>query len=234
MALFALSDTHLSSKVNKPMSIFGARWTDHQNKIAESWIQTVTNEDTVVIPGDISWGIDFEEAIDDLKFLDDLPGTKIIMKGNHDYWWNTVSKMTAFFDKESIRTVSILFNNAYEVGGYVICGTRGWYPDVKTPSDADYNKIVNREVGRLKMSIFEGKRFDSGKERIVFMHFPPVFGDYVCRELIDVLHANNIGSCFFGHIHGVYDIPPEFTYEDIRFRIVSADYLNFKPILIND
>ena len=234
MALFALSDTHLSSKVNKPMHIFGSRWNDHRNKIMISWNEIVKENDTVIIPGDISWGINFEEAVDDIGFIDSLPGNKILMKGNHDYWWNTVNKMTAFFSDNSFNTIRILNNNSYETDSFVICGSRGWYPDVKTPSGADYNKIVNREAGRLQMSIDDGKRFDTAKERLVFMHFPAVFGDYICRELIDVLHRNNIRRCFFGHIHGVYDIPCYYTFEDIEFHIVSADYLNFKPLLISN
>ena len=227
MALFALSDTHLSIKVNKPMDVFGFRWDRHQERIRDNWTEAVTVNDTVVIPGDISWGIDFDEAEYDLRFLNELPGKKIIMKGNHDYWWNTVSKMNKFFEGKNFDTISILNNNAIEAGGRIICGTRGWYPDDKSPADSDFEKIVKREAGRLK-------KYGEDKQPIVFTHFPIVFGDYICAPLMDVLHEYGVTDCFYGHIHGVYDIPPTFCFDNIRFTIVSADYLNFKPLLICD
>lgn len=231
--IFAIADTHLSCGVQKPMDIFGARWKGWTDSIIKNWCETVKDGDTVVIPGDISWGMSLDEAKADLEFIDRLPGRKIICKGNHDYWWSTVTKIRSYFKENGIESIDILYNSAFEADGKVICGSRGWFVDEKTaPKDADYTKIVEREAGRLKLSIADGKRFDEDKERIAFFHFPPVFGDIVCEEIINVLKENGVSRCFYGHIHGRYDIPRTFEYDGISFTIVSADYLDFKPLRI--
>ncbi len=234
MSIFVLSDTHLSESVSKPMDIFGFRWKNWTEKLSEGWKNTVTENDTVIIPGDISWGMSMEEAREDLLLLDSLPGKKIIGKGNHDYWWGTVSKTEDFFERNGITSISILFNNAFLVENTVIAGCRGWYSDEKNaPDNADYEKIVKREEGRLKMSLSAAVKLSKDARRLVFFHFPPVFGDFLCREIIDVLKEYDVTECYFGHIHGKYDIPPTFEFEGISFTVVSADYLNFKPLKIN-
>ena len=234
MALFVLADTHLSITTHKPMDIFGARWKDHTNSIKEEWEATVTADDTVVIPGDISWGMNFEEAKADFLFLDSLPGHKLISKGNHDYWWATKSKQDAFFAEEGITTISQLYNNAYKVGEVMVCGSRGWYnDDHNAPKDSDYQKIVNREVGRMELSIKAANDLDPTLEKLMFLHFPPVFGDYVCEEIVDCLINNGIKRCYYGHIHGKYACPPVINYRGVDFYIISADYLNFRPLLID-
>lgn len=233
MALFVLADTHLSITTHKPMDIFGSRWKDHTNRIKEEWEATVTPDDTVVIPGDISWGMNFEEAREDFHFLDSLPGHKLISKGNHDYWWATKSKQDAFFEEEGITTISQLYNNAYKIGDLMVCGSRGWYSDDhNAPKDSDYQKIVNREVGRMELSIKAANEIDPDAEKLMFLHFPPVFGDYVCEEIVDCLVNNGIKRCYYGHIHGKYSAPSVINHKGIDFYIISADYLNFKPMLI--
>ncbi len=237
MALYAMSDLHLSQSIEKPMDVFGSRWIGYTDKIIERWNETVKDEDTVIVPGDISWGMNVSESKADFELIRSLNGRKIISKGNHDYWWGTASKLKAFFDENAIDRIDILYNNAYIVEDFAICGTRGWYNDDKNaPDGSDYAKIVARECGRLRLSIDCARRMiaDCGEEKelIAFMHFPPVYRDYVCSELVDVLSEYEVKRCFYGHIHGVYDIPPVRVYEGISFEMVSADYLDFYPKII--
>ena len=196
MALFALSDTHLSHSVDKPMNIFGSRWTDHHKKIELAWNSMVKDTDTVVIGGDISWGIDLEEAKSDLLFIEKLTGKKIFVKGNHDLWWNSLTKIGNLFDELGITSIELLQNNYFKRDGFLICGTRGWFVDPSnSPKDTSFEKLIKREAARLEMSILSSIN-DEG-ERIVFLHFPPVFQDFVYRELIEVLHKYGIKRCFY-------------------------------------
>ena len=235
MSLFTMADLHLSTTTDKPMDIFGSRWQDYMEKIEKRWRAIVSDEDTVVVPGDISWGLTLEEAIGDLKLLDSLPGHKIIGKGNHDFWWSTVTKMKNAFEENGIRTIDFLFNNAYNAEEYTICGTRGWYVEEKlqaTKFDTDYDKIVAREVSRLRTSLDAGKKIADGRELLVFFHFPPVFRGFICREIIDVLHEYGVKNCYFGHIHGLYSIPRSQEFEGIRMTMISADSLDFTPMIV--
>lgn len=238
MAVYAIADLHLSISVNKPMDKFGARWQDHTNKIKKQWSSVINEDDTVIIAGDISWGIDFKEAKTDFQFIDSLPGKKLIGKGNHDYWWGTMSKNRSFAAENGFKTIHFLFNNAFEVEDFIICGTRGWYIDEKLQTanntDADYKKIVAREASRLKMSIEEAIKLcpDRKKEILVFLHFPPIFGAFICEELISVLKEYNIKRCYFGHIHGLYNVNQTVLYDGISFSLISGDYLNFLPMRI--
>ncbi len=228
MSLFTLSDTHFSQSVEKPMDVFGARWQGWTEKIVEDWKNTVSDGDTVVVYGDISWAMTAEEAEADLELLNSLPGTKLIGKGNHDYWWGTVTKVEDMLDLCGFNTIKVFHNNSYCVDGKILCGCRGWYTDGKTaPKNSDYKKIVAREVGRLKLSIKDSEKFGEG-ERIAFFHFPPVFADYVCREIIDTLHEYGIKRAYYGHIHGEYRVPEVNNFEGIELRCVSSDFLNFK------
>ena len=233
MPVYVLSDPHLSLTKNKPMDIFGRRWQAHAQKLEAAWRATVEDDAVIVIPGDISWAMTLEEAEADLRFLDSLPGTKLIGRGNHDYWWSTAKKMTTFFDKAGILTLKILYNNAYETEDFMVCGSRGWYNDeTVSPKDSDYRKIVAREALRMELSIAEADRINPEKPKVMFLHFPPVFRGYICRELVDVLHCHGITRCYWGHIHALYDIPPSIVFEDIVFTIASADYLNFQPMKV--
>ena len=236
MSIFTIADLHLSLSVNKPMDVFGSRWSNHTEKIKKNWCAIVNNDDTVIIPGDISWGIDYEEAQNDFKFIEELPGKKILGKGNHDYWWGTMAKNTAFCEENGFKTISFLFNNAFKVEDYIICGTRGWYVDEKlqsTTNDVEYTKIVAREASRLRTSLEEARKLqENGEQILVFFHFPPVFNSFVCDEFINILKEYEIKNCYFGHIHGSYNVPKTFEYKDISFTLVSADFLSFVPMIL--
>ena len=240
MSVFVIADTHLSGRVNKSMEVFGARWLDYQNKLKKNWTAIVNPEDTVILPGDISWGMNLDEALEDLRWLDALPGQKMLGKGNHDFWWATVSKMQDFFDTHQLSSLHILYNNAFAIEDFIVCGTRGWFNDEKQQvvvGSVDYQKIVRREVGRLRLSLDKAKELKQkneygDREILVFLHFPPVFGDFKCEELLQLLHEYQIKRCFFGHIHGSYRVPRTFEYEDISFTLTSSDFLNFIPMMI--
>lgn len=240
MSLFVMADLHLSTNksTNKSMEVFGRRWQGYMEKIRRNWSAVVNDNDTVVIPGDISWAMNIEEALHDLKFIDSLPGRKIIAKGNHDFWWSTLTKMKSFFAEQHISSIDILHNNALETEEFIICGSRGWFNDESFQNAVggtavDYEKIVAREVVRLSLSLEEGtklKQLSPQKEILVFLHFPPVYGEFICREIIEVLQKYNIKTCFYGHIHGVYYIPRTIEFEGIDFVLTASDFLNFSPM----
>lgn len=235
MSIYCISDLHFSQSVPKQMDVFGNRWHGYTEKIIENWNKLIGESDTVVVPGDISWGLSLDEAVEDLTLLNSLNGKKIISKGNHDLWWQSAQKINDLFIHNGISTVSMLHNNAYIVEDKLICGTRGWFSAPKaSPDNADSEKIFAREAIRAKFSFDEARKIDNGegRELVAFFHFPLVYKDFVCRNLIELLHDYGIKRCYYGHIHGVYDIPPTFVYEDIEMIIVSADYLHFIPKLI--
>ena len=240
MSLYVISDLHLSTNENtgKSMEVFGPRWQNYIERIERNWRAVITDDDAVVIPGDISWAMSMEEALPDLKFIDSLPGRKIIGKGNHDFWWSTVSKMRRFFEENSITTIDILYNNALDTEDFIICGSRGWFNDESRQNtvgntEPDYEKIVNREAMRLKMSLEEGLKIKGDKEMLVFLHFPPVYADFICREIIDVLHQYGIKNCFYGHVHGNYFMPRTLEFEGIDFIMAASDFLSFAPMPIH-
>lgn len=239
MSVFVMADLHLDTVTNeKSMEVFGNRWQNYIEKIHKNWLKVITDNDTVIIPGDISWALTIEDCLSDIKWIDALPGRKIIMKGNHDFWWSTLSKMRRFFAENSITSIDFLYNNAIEVEDYIVAGSRGWFVDKTVqPSksvNADYAKIVNREVIRLRLSLQEAKRLSdsTGKEIIVFFHFPPVWGDFECIEILDTLMEYNISRCYFGHIHGCYSQGSVFRWQNIEFRMISADFLDFLPQIV--
>ena len=219
------------------MEVFGQRWADYINRIEVNWRRLVEEGDTVFIPGDVSWALSLEEAESDLKFLDSLPGKKILGKGNHDFWWCTMKKHRAFFEKCGITTVDFLFNNAIELDDFIIAGTRGWYNDsdaANAPDNADFEKLSNRESLRLKTSLDAASKLKeaSGKEIIVFMHFPPYWNGKESEGLMSLLREYGIKKVYYGHIHGNYTVAPCFTYDGIEMSIVSADYLKFIPKIV--
>ena len=231
--LYCLSDTHLSFTTDKPMDVFGRSWDNHALRIEENWKQTVKDTDTVVIAGDISWGMDFEEAKEELLFLENLPGRKIILKGNHDYWWATANKMNTFFAENSINTIDILYNNAYLCENKIICGTRGWINEfgVKTEDE----RIIKREAGRLELSLQAGmklKEQNPDAEMIVFMHYPCVFGEFINYDIVDILYRYNVERVYYGHLHNVKKQQLDDEYIGIKMFLTSCDYLGFKPLLI--
>ena len=229
MSLYAIGDTHLSLGVDKPMDIFGGGWAGYVEKLREGFSQ-IGPEDTVVLCGDLSWGMSLEQAREDFAFLDSLPGgRKILLKGNHDYWWTTRKKMDAFFQEKGWDSLHILHNDAYKAEGIAVCGTRGWFYDAE--ADAD-KKILLREVGRLRSSIQAARAL--GGEPVVFLHYPPVFADTVCPEIWEELLRQGIRRCYYGHIHG-YGIRSAFNgeKEGIRLKLISADALSFAPLRIS-
>ena len=238
MAVFVISDLHLATAdLDKSMEVFGNRWKDYIQKIKNNWSKVVTDNDTVIVPGDISWGLTAEEALQDLLFLDSLPGKKIILKGNHDFWWTTLTKLDKLFKEHNITTVFPLQNKAVEVENYIVAGSRGWFTDKSMqPADenAEYDKIVNREALRLEMSLKEAAAIKeiTGKEILVFMHFPAVWSDLKCTPILNVLKKYDIHTCYFGHIHGVYSVPETIRHDFIDFKLISADYIDFLPRII--
>lgn len=240
MSLYVISDLHLSTNetTNKSMEKFGTKWKDYHKKLEKNFKAIINDDDTVIIPGDISWAMTLEEAKNDFKFLDSLPGTKIIGKGNHDFWWSTATKIYSFFEENEIKSIKLLHNNAYLLEDCIVCGSRGWFYDEKqqkTVGDVDYEKIVAREAQRLEISLTEAMRLKAENPSLpvlVFLHFPPVYADCVCDKILDVLKRFEIENCFYGHIHNNYSIPRHFEYDGISFTMVAADYLNFAPMPI--
>lgn len=228
MSVYAIGDTHLSFSVDKPMDIFKG-WDDYAQRLENNWQHLITNEDTVIINGDISWAMGLEQAEKDLQFLNNLNGTKIISKGNHDYWWNTITKMENFCKEKGFDTIKFLHNNAYKVGEIVIAGTRGWFFDAEKDN---VDKVMARECARLQRSIDEARKL--GGEIVVFLHYPPVSTVKVCEPIMNVLKENDIKRCYYGHLHGgAINGAVNEIYEGIKFQLVSADYLQFCPLFIN-
>ena len=235
--LYVIADLHLSTAegMNKSMEVFGRRWSGYVERLEKNWRAVIEPEDSVVIPGDISWALTLPESATDLRFLDSLPGHKYIGKGNHDFWWSTAAKTEKFFEEQGITTISMLNNNAWVVEDFIICGTRGWFQDEsieKIPKNTDYDKLVAREAIRLSLSLEEGKKLaelNPGREMIAFLHFPPIWNGQECRPIVDVLLQYGVKRCYFGHIHGTYTAPASFVHEGITFALISADFLNFVP-----
>ncbi len=228
MSLFAIADLHLSLGSNKPMDIFHG-WNNYLDRLTENWNKLVTDKDTVVVAGDISWAMKLNECEKDFEYINSLPGKKIFLKGNHDYWWDTFSKINRYLIKNDFDKIKILFNNSYIAEDYVICGTRGWSLESETYEDI---RILNRECGRLKLSLESAKT--SGKEPVVFLHFPPIYGNNICSDIIEILKKYEVKKCYYGHIHGTKMIKGAFNgeYEGIKFKLISCDAVSFTPVLI--
>lgn len=224
MSVYVIADPHLSLGTQKPMDIFRG-WQDYTLRLKTNWENIVSPGDTVILPGDISWAMTAEEAKEDLKFINALPGRKIIGKGNHDYWWGTMKKLKEFTDANNFDTIDFLFNNAYAVEDIAVCGTRGWFFDDKADNA---EKVIAREAGRLKLSVEAALK--TGNEPVAFLHYPVVYESGVCTELLEVLKYYGIRRCYFGHIHGEKTGRYEkYTYDGITFSLVSADFLAFCP-----
>ncbi len=224
MSIFTISDLHLSLGTNKPMEIFG--WDNHIERIKSNWIRLVKENDTVILPGDFSWALKLEESLEDFRFLEALPGKKLLLKGNHDLWWSTVKKVNEFFAENNIMSVELVFNNSVVVEDKAVCGTRGW---MFSNSEAD-KKIILRESGRLVRSLEDAVK--TGKKPLVFMHYPPVYGNEVCREFIEVLKSYGVDKLYYGHIHGNGFNNALSEFEGIKLKLVSCDCMNFVPFLI--
>ena len=230
MALFVLGDTHLSFGVpNKPMDIFGG-WENYQALIEQNWRRLVQPEDTIVLAGDISWGMTLEQARADFAFLHGLPGTKIILKGNHDYWWNSMKKMTEFFAANGFDSLHILHNNCYVYENYGICGTRGW---VNVPGEADAGdgdaKVLAREAQRLRVSLQAAAV--QGLKPVAFLHYPPIYWNSRNEPMLSALHDFGVEDCYYGHLHGAaaHARAEKGCTDGIRYHLIAGDYLQFVP-----
>ena len=241
MSVFAISDLHLSlnSATNKSMEVFGRRWQGYFKKLESSWRALVSENDTVILAGDISWALSTDEAREDFLFLNSLPGNKIVGKGNHDFWWQTMNKLMAFKEKNNLSSISFLYNNAFAVEDFIVAGTRGWFYDPSCdniPAETDFKKIVARETVRLRLSLDEavklGARYPD-KEIIAFLHFPVIWAGKTADEILAVLKEYGIRRCYYGHVHGTYDVQGDFESEGIRFSVTSADFLHFTPKIIH-
>lgn len=233
MSVFTIADLHLSESTDKPMDIFGPRWENHTQRLKENWISTVQPEDTVIIAGDVSWGMRTDDALADLAFIEALPGKKIITKGNHDFWWQTMKKLYEFRDSIEAFSIDFLYNNAYVAEDFIICGTRGWFPE--SNYSAFDEKIVNREAERLRTSILAGLKLKESypeKEMLVFLHYPPAYGGVKCERICDVLHQYGIKRVFYGHLHGAQKSRLIYQMAGAELNLVAADWLDFMPLKI--
>ena len=239
MATFVIADLHLSEAegCEKSMEIFGRRWTGYTEKIKRNWCALIGDGDDIVIPGDISWALSLKEAEADLRFLDSLPGRKFLTKGNHDLWWSSMAKNLRATEEWGLSTIRFLYNNAIEAAEYILAGTRGWFYDegaTGIPEGTDFDKLIAREAGRLRMSLSAAAALPAYKEKetLAFLHFPPIWNGSEVTPFIDVLLEFGIRRCYYGHIHGNYTAPISVSHSGITFTLVSADYLDFVPRII--
>ena len=230
MALYTIADLHLSLGVGKEksMEVFGRRWQGYTEKLERNWRAIIEPEDSVVIPGDISWALGIDEALDDLLFIDALPGTKYIGKGNHDFWWSTRKKLEDFFAAHGISSIRILYNCAYEVEDYIICGTRGWFYE-EDAAGTHTGKMLAREALRLEASL----KAAEGKPIYCFLHYPPIYQGYKCPEMLELLDKYEVERCYYGHLHGyTHRRAFEGMREKTEYALIAADYVAFQPVKI--
>lgn len=227
MALYVLGDLHLSFGVNKPMDVFGGRWEGYVEKLRDG-LSVVRPEDTLVLLGDLSWGLSLEEAVEDFAFINAIPGRKLIVKGNHDYWWNTASKFDKFCAEYGFADLHLLHNNCYLYGDTALCGTRGWFFEEDKEGTHD-EKVFKRELGRLETSL----KAAGDIEKLCFLHYPPRYRGYTCQEIIDLMAAYGVKDCYYGHLHGdSHKLALQGDCGGIGYWLAAADYVNFKPVKI--
>ena len=227
MALYAIGDLHLCLGAPKPMDIFGGAWVGYMDKLREG-LSVIGPEDTTVLLGDLSWALDLQNAKDDFAWIDQIPGRKIILKGNHDYWWSTAAKFYKFCSENGFSDQWILNNNFYEYNGYAICGTRGWFYEEQRSGEHD-EKVFKRELMRLEASL----KAAGDLHKIVFLHYPPKYKGYECPEIIDLMKQYGVRQCFYGHLHGPsHGLALEGQWDGIAYRLVSCDKLGFHPFLV--
>ena len=231
MSIYAIGDLHLSFANPKPMNIFGNNWNNHEEKIKLDWISKVKEEDTVVLPGDFSWAMNLKDTKKDFEYINNLPGKKIMSKGNHEYWWTTVTNIKNFLKENNFSNIDFLYNNSIEVEDKLICGTRGWNLNLESETS---NKIITREEIRLENSIQDAINKNLDKEIIVFMHYPPIIKQNLNTGFFKILKKYNIQRCYYAHLHG-NSIKEALNgvYDGIEFKLVSADGLDFKLLKID-
>ncbi len=237
MAIFTMSDLHLSFESNKPMEVFGSAWDNYIRRIYENWHSTVSDNDTVIIGGDISWSMNLIDCKRDFEFLNNLPGKKLLFKGNHDYWWESMTKLNAFLDQNRFDTIEFMHNASAVCEDSIISGSRGW----SLPADSGFGendrKIYERELARLVLSFEDGKRKCSEldfnpKKRICVLHYPPFSKNgEIDQEILAILKKYEVTHCIYGHLHSKSTQNAcEGKYENIMFNLVSSDHLKFTPI----
>ena len=220
MALYAIGDLHLSLTANKSMEVFGPAWEHYVDRIGESLSQ-LSAQDVLVLAGDTSWGIDLAEAEADFRFLEQFPCKKLLVKGNHDYWWSTVSKMKAFFQDKGFANLDFLHNNCHVYGDYALCGTRGWFYE-----ESGDQKVFKRELIRLEASL----KAAGDRKKLCFLHYPPCYQGYTCQEILDLLEQYSVERCYYGHLHGgSHRLAVEGMRGKVEYHLVSADYVGFTP-----
>ena len=224
MALYAIGDLHLCLGASKPMDIFGGAWVGYMDKLKEGF-SVIKEEDTLVLMGDLSWALGLEEAKADFAWLNEIPGRKIILKGNHDYWWSTVKKFDGFCTENGFENFRILHNNHFEYEGIAICGTRGWFFEEERSGQHD-EKVFKRELLRLEASLQSAGELP----KMVFLHYPPRYKGYECSEILEMLKKYEVRNCFYGHLHGAsHGLAMEGVWDGVNFKLLSADRLNFVP-----
>ncbi len=227
MALYVLGDLHLAYGVNKPMDVFGGRWEGYQDKIRDA-LGVLQEGDTLVIPGDFCWALDLEQGRADFAFLNRYPGRKLFVKGNHDYWWNTVSKFTKFCEENGFTNMHLLHNNCFFYEDFALCGTRGWFFEEEKEGTHD-EKVFRRELIRLETSL----KAAGDRNKLCFLHYPPRYRGYTCPEILELLQRYQVAHCYYGHLHGdSHKLALEGMSGGVAYHLVAADYVNFKPILI--
>lgn len=230
MSIYAISDLHLSFGVNKPMNIFGKIWDNYEDKIKENWEKRVSSNDTVLVPGDISWGMSLNEALPDFEYIDKLPGKKIFLRGNHDYYFSTKSKIDKYIQENNLSSLKLLHNNAYEIEDVIIAGARGWGRIDGNDKELD-EKILKREENRLRLSLEYAKaNFLNDKDIYVMLHFPPFTGQF-----IDIMKEYGVKKCMYGHLHGFgHRLVKEGIIDGIEYIMVGCDYNDFDLRKIKD
>ena len=224
MALYAIGDLHLCLGAPKPMDVFGGAWVGYMDKLREG-MSVIGPEDTTVLMGDLSWALDLESARADFSWINAIPGRKIILKGNHDYWWSTAAKFQKFCLENQFTGMHILNNNCYEYDGYAICGTRGWYFEEKRSSEHD-EKVFKRELIRLEASL----KVAGQMPKLVFLHYPPRNKGYECPEILELLQRYEVRRCFYGHLHGPsHRLALEGIWDGVEYALLAADFINFSP-----
>ncbi len=227
MALYAIGDLHLCLGAPKPMDIFGGAWVGYMDKL-KNGLSVIGPEDTTVLMGDISWALDLQSAGADFAWIDQIPGRKIILKGNHDYWWSTAAKFYQFCENHGFSNQWILNNNHYEYEDYAICGTRGWFFEEERSGEHD-EKVFKRELMRLEASL----KSAGDLSKIVFLHYPPRYKGYTCHEILEILNRYDVRRCFYGHLHGQsHGLAMEGQWDGIEYKLLAADKLNFQPYRI--
>lgn len=224
MALYAIGDLHLCLGAPKPMDVFGGAWEGYMDKLQQG-LSVITDQDTTVLLGDLSWALDLQSAQADFSWINDIPGKKIILKGNHDYWWSTVSKFDQFCEVNGFSNMHILNNNHFEYDGWAICGTRGWFFEEERSGEHD-EKVFRRELIRLETSL----KSAGDLPKMVFLHYPPRYKGYTCEPILEMLKKYEVRRCFYGHLHGPsHALAMEGLWDGTEYRLVSADKLNFHP-----